>query len=393
MSKINKPMVLIVVGIAVFTDMLIYGMIVPILPGYVSQLGVSQTAIGFLFASYALALLVATPIMGVWSDRYGRRTPMMQGLFGLACANLLYCFANGFMMLIMARVLQGISAAITWTAGLALLADVFPDPEERGKSMGIALSGQAIGTLLGPAIGGWLYQWQGYQAPFLFATLLVLIDGFLRYFYVKDTPHTDIQPEISWQKLLSIRPLIIISGVTLLGAIIPSVLEPTLPIYLHRTFNTSPGVIGLLFGIPTIAYALSTPIIGILSVAWGRTKVMMFGLLISGVAVALLTLGHSITLIVMALVPLGIGLGLLLAPALSEMAEIADKHDLSYGVVYSIYNTVYSVGMFVGPALGGVLAELFGLQVALTIIGSVSVFYLLVLFVKRGSYFPQQKQS
>ncbi len=73
---------------------------------------------------------------------------------------------------------------------------------------------------------------------------------------------------------------------------------------------------------------------------------MMVGLLISGVSLALLTLGHSITLIIIVLVPLGIGLGLLLAPALSEMAKIADKHDLSYGVVYSIYNTVYSVGMF-----------------------------------------------
>lgn len=71
--KKAQKSVLLVVTLAIFTDMLLYGMIVPILPDYAENLGISQTAIGILFGSYAAALLIATPIFGVVSDKFGRR--------------------------------------------------------------------------------------------------------------------------------------------------------------------------------------------------------------------------------------------------------------------------------------------------------------------------------
>ncbi|GIO17404.1 hypothetical protein J18TS1_05040 [Oceanobacillus oncorhynchi subsp. incaldanensis] len=144
---------LFVVTLAIFTDMLLYGMIVPILPDYADSLSISQTAIGILFGSYAAALLIATPVFGVISDKVGRRGPMLWGILGLTLATLLFAFANTFWLLLICRILQGIAAAATWTAGLALLADFYPS-KERGKVMGIALSGQAMGTLLGPTFGG-----------------------------------------------------------------------------------------------------------------------------------------------------------------------------------------------------------------------------------------------
>ena len=151
----NRKKALFVVTLAVFTDMFIHGMIVPILPIYAASLGISQTALGFLFGSYALALLITTPIFGMISDKIGRRGPMLWGILGLAATTLLFAFANTFWFLLLARILQGCAAAITWTAGLALLADFYPS-EERGQAMGIALSGQAIGILVGPSLGGWL---------------------------------------------------------------------------------------------------------------------------------------------------------------------------------------------------------------------------------------------
>lgn len=156
---------LMVVGLAVFIDMLIYGLVVPILPRYADSLGATQTEIGFLFSSYAIALFIATPVFGLLTDRIGRKTPLLWGLIGLIASTLMFAIAHTFWLLVVARALQGIAAAMTWTAGLALLADLYPS-EERGKAMGLALSGQAAGTLLGPTIGGWLYQWGSYQLPF-----------------------------------------------------------------------------------------------------------------------------------------------------------------------------------------------------------------------------------
>jgi MFS family permease len=68
---------LMVVGLAVFIDMLIYGLVVPILPRYADSLGATQTEIGFLFSSYAIALFIATPVFGLLTDRIGRKTPLL----------------------------------------------------------------------------------------------------------------------------------------------------------------------------------------------------------------------------------------------------------------------------------------------------------------------------
>src|SRR4029453_10013805 len=156
------------------------------------SLGASQTAIGLLFGSYAIALFLFTPIFGIVSDRVGRRGPMLGGLIGLAGATLLYVFANSLTLLVVARVLQGISAAATWTAGLALLADLFPT-EMRGRAMGMAMAGMAVGMLVGPLFGGVLYELGGYSLPFFVAAGFAVLDGLARMFLLKDAPHSPVQ--------------------------------------------------------------------------------------------------------------------------------------------------------------------------------------------------------
>ena len=187
----SRPQVtaLFVVSFATFTDMLVYGLVVPVLPRYAVSLGASQTAIGLWFGSYATALFLFTPIFGIVSDRVGRRGPMLGGLLGLAGATLLYAFANSYTVLVLARVLQGISAAATWTAGLALLADLFP-AEARGKAMGMAMAGMAVGILVGPSFGGVLYEMGGYSLPFFVATGFALLDGLARLILLRDAPHS-----------------------------------------------------------------------------------------------------------------------------------------------------------------------------------------------------------
>ncbi|MGH2583439.1 MAG: MFS transporter, partial [Dehalococcoidia bacterium] len=167
---------LAVVTLAAFTDMLLYGLVVPVLPGYAKDLGISDWAIGVLFGSYSVALLVGTPIFGILSDRVGRRGPMFCGLIGLGAATLLFAFATNYPMLLTARVLQGIAAACTWTAGLALVADLYPSGS-RGAAMGTALTGMTVGTLIGPPVGGLLFELGGYRLPFFVAGAAALLQG------------------------------------------------------------------------------------------------------------------------------------------------------------------------------------------------------------------------
>lgn len=370
---------LLVVALAVFTDMLIYGLIVPILPSYAVSLGISQTEIGLLFSSYAITLLLATPIFGALSDKIGRRSPMLWGLFGLAGATLLFAFAKSFWVLLAARGLQGIAAAITWTSGLALLADLYP-PQERGKAMGIALSGQAAGTLLGPTLGGLLYQLGGYQLPFLIATGMALLDGLLRFFLLQDKNHHKSENVLSSFSILGNRELMIVIGVVVIGAAVPSILQPTLPLHLQNDLNISPGIIGLLFAVPTIAYGLATPLIGLLSSRIGYLKAITMGLVMIAISLPLSALPNQIWILACSLALLGISMGMVLAPCLPQLADISQKGKAnSYGVTFAIYNTAYSIGMMIGPIVGSVIADIYGLKLSYISIACIILLYMIIL--------------
>lgn len=382
MGKSNEKLKrngLIVVTLAIFTDMLVYGLVVPILPNYAFSLGVSQMAIGLLFGSYAIALFIATPIFGIMSDKIGRKGPMLWGLLGLIISTLLYAFAKQFWMLILARSLQGVSAAITWTAGFALLADLYPS-KERGKVMGIALAGQSIGTLIGPTVGGYLYQFGGYKTPFFFATGLAIIDGLLRLFLIKDIPHEKSESILSSLKLLKNHRLLSIVGVVVIGSSVPCVLEPTLPLKLQKVMNISSGGIGLLFAIPILAYAMSAPVIGSISQRVGHYKTMTVGMILTAICFPLVALSNTVWLVAGALVLLGIGMGTAITPCLPEFADISQKNcKNSFGASFSIYNTAYSIGMIIGPTLGGTLTNYFGIVCSYFIV-TIIIFVYMVIF-------------
>ncbi|MEK4327044.1 MFS transporter [Paenibacillus sp. FSL R7-0297] len=378
-TKSKQKAALLVVGIAIFLDMLIYGLVVPILPKYASSLGASQTEIGLLFGSYAIALFIATPIFGALSDRIGRRAPMLWGLLGLAAATLLFAFAEEYWMLIVARTLQGLAAAVTWTSGLAILADLYPS-KERGKAMGLALSGQAAGILLGPTIGGWMYQLGGYKLPFLFAAALAIADGMLRIFLLRDLPEKKSGAFLSSFGLLRNRSLLLISGVVIIGAAIPSVLEPTLPLHLQEKFNAEPGFIGMLFAIPTLSYGLATPWIGKLSSKIGYKKAVLIGLVVVAISLPLSALPNSMWMQAASLVLLGLSMGMVLAPCLPALADISEKSGLpSYGITFAIYNTAYSFGMILGPVSSSILTDAIGLKLSYLSIGCVALLYMFIM--------------
>src|SRR5689334_8035525 len=184
---------LVVVTLAVFVDMLLYGLAVPIVPGYAATLGASEPAIGVMFGSYALALLIVSPGVGTLSDRVGRRGPIVGGLVWPAVATGLFAFATSYPMLLAARTLQGVAAAATWTAGLALLADLYP-PQARGWAMGVALSGMTAGLLLGPPVGGLLYERGSFQLPCLVVAALALLDALAGWLLLADPPPRASEP-------------------------------------------------------------------------------------------------------------------------------------------------------------------------------------------------------
>ena len=102
---------LFVVSFAVFVDLMVYGLMIPVLPGYATGLGASRGTLGLLVGSFGIAVVVATPLFGVLTDRYGNRWPMVGGLLAFTASTLLFAYAPGLAWLFAAQALQGVSSA------------------------------------------------------------------------------------------------------------------------------------------------------------------------------------------------------------------------------------------------------------------------------------------
>src|SRR5437762_8843901 len=169
--RTSRAVAVAAVTFATFTDIVAYAIAIPVLPALSRKLGASPTMIGLLFASFGVTLLTVSMPMGAISDRIGRKGPIVGGLIALVGASLLFAFADSLPWLFAARLVQGAADAVTWVVGFALVADLY-DSSERGKVTGIVMMGTSFAVMIGPTIGGWLYEIGGIRLPFIAVAIM-----------------------------------------------------------------------------------------------------------------------------------------------------------------------------------------------------------------------------
>lgn len=185
----SKTFIGTAVCLAIFTDILLYGILVPVMPFALTNLvGIPpedlQTWNALLLACYTIALFVGSPLVGIYADHSSsRRWPLLIGLFALAASTLLLCLGRSIALLVLGRLLQGLSAAIVWSVGLALLADTFGD--KIGQAMGYSAISMSMGLLVSPAIGGAVFEKAGYYAVYYVAFGCIVVDIIIRLILIE----------------------------------------------------------------------------------------------------------------------------------------------------------------------------------------------------------------
>lgn len=352
----SRSLVLACITTATFTDLVAYSVAVPVLPDYAMRFQATPTTIGFLFGSFGITLLTVSVPMGALSDRLGRKRPMIGALAMLALSTLAFAYARSMPMLFLARMLQGAADAVTWVVGYALIADLYTE-DERGRAMGLSMAGSTLGIIVGPLVGGWLYELGGIRLPFLVVAALAAID--LAVFAIV-TPATAIRSvaTTSMWKVLALRPIVVCALLIVAAAATGAMLEPVIPLMFESRLGLSPAEIGTLFGIAAIGSSAMHPIYGRLSDRWSGRRLMMAGLVCFALLLPAMNFATGFRSAAMVIVPTWMAFGLVITPSLAYFAQItSDAGVEAYGVVYGVYNVAWAVGLMAGPAIGGFFLE------------------------------------
>jgi MFS family permease len=368
-------------------DLLLYGLVVPFLPERAAQLGASPTVTGALFAAYAGGLFIATPPAGWLTDHVGARRTMLAGLGALLAATLLFAFAPDLPLLFAARAAQGASAAVTWTAGLALIAQLY-GPGERERVFARVFMATGLGTLIGPPLGGVLYSLGGFRLPFLVAGGLVLLDGLGRLFFIpgRDTLQVE-RPAPGAARALLRHPLFVLGMLaTLAGAAVFALLEPILAPLMAARYGWNALMTGLLFAGVTLIYTAVQPLAVWMIRQRGAQLTIIIGLIASAVGVALLGFAPTLVFALVALAIITLGVTLILAPSLELLTTAGDQSaaqrnqqvgvdeataaggGVPHGTLYAAYNLAWAGGILLGPLLSGIATDALGTAAGLGVV-------------------------
>jgi DHA1 family tetracycline resistance protein-like MFS transporter len=170
--------------VVAFIDLLGFSLIVPLIPFYAEQFGASPFIVGLLVASYAAAQVLGAPLIGRFSDRYGRRPALLITIFFNAVGFIVFGLANSLPLLFAGRILSGISGG-NLAVAQAYIADI-TDAQHRARGLGMLGAAFGIGFIIGPALGGALSVF-GYGVPALLAGGLSALNFIAAFAFVPES--------------------------------------------------------------------------------------------------------------------------------------------------------------------------------------------------------------
>lgn len=410
----SSTFILITICVAVFSDIFLYAVIVPVIPFALrTRVGIPEEDIqhwvSVLLAVYGAALLVGSPICGLVADRTpNRRLPLLVGLVALAGSTLLLCLGKTLALLMAGRVLQGLSAGVVWTVGLALLADTVGH-ETIGQAMGYVSISMSLGVLVAPLVGGVVYDTAGYYPVYFIAFGMIILDILLRFALVEKkvarkwlvqetlrtapgdeekagaqdppasshsiatlqqsivttrsttpTPSVKEKTKYAISLLLSSRRLLAALVCTMIQSSLLTAWDAVLPLFVNRLFGWSSLGGGLIF-LPLILPTLSSPLIGYWSDKKGPRWPTTLGFFFAAPFLILLRFvdhydTEQVVLLCALLAFLGFAITNAMTPLLAEMTYVVSRKEQTHAAAFGgngAYSTAY--GLFSSSYAAGML--------------------------------------
>ncbi|MHA2156836.1 MAG: MFS transporter [Candidatus Hodarchaeales archaeon] len=393
-----------VLFMAVFIDLLEFGIIVPLLPFWALESGATPFIYGILSSVYSLMSFVLAPVWGRLSDKYGRRPVIMAGLLGtvLSLGMLLVTAVvapNSLLMLFLSRVIGGGFTAATLPTSQAYISDT-TEGKDRAKAFGLIGAAFGIGFAIGPALGGILSNIGGYALPAFVATLLASINLLAAVKYLPESLTEAARKKRSLTssektasnlaKVIFQKPTIYLSIILFGGISLAfSKMQSTLALLGNVRFGLDESSTGIVFFIIGITAVIAQGgILRPLTDRFKATSLIMGGLILLIVGFLGLSTVHSLLEMLIWVIPLVIGSSIV-NPTLGAFLSKEVPTENS-GVILGLNQSVGSLLRIFGPLIGTFVFEFneaFPYYLGTFILGISTIFALTLYFMERKRIF------
>ncbi|TDT74173.1 DHA1 family tetracycline resistance protein-like MFS transporter [Litoreibacter halocynthiae] len=352
----NLPIIFIL--ITVLIDAMGIGLILPVMPQLIQDVGhtdISGAAVwgGTLSAVFAFMQFMFSPMIGSLSDRFGRRPVLLTSNAAMAFDYVLMALAGTIWLLLIGRIIGGITAATHATAN-AFMADVSPR-DKKSQNFGLIGAAFGVGFVLGPVIGGLLAE-LGPRAPFWAAAILAGANFVLGYFVLPETVTPEKQRPFQWARANPVGGLKAVTALPGLGALlsvyffyqIANMVYPAIwAYYTAASFGWSPGVIGASLAIYGVSMAITQAVL----IRWviaklGEVKTVYWGLIYNACTLAMMAFISDGWVLLM-LTPLA-AFGAVVGPALQAVMS-GRAADNQQGELLGVMSSINALGMIFAP--------------------------------------------
>ncbi|CAD5227396.1 unnamed protein product [Bursaphelenchus okinawaensis] len=372
-----------------------FSCIAPFYPTEAKQKGMSSTKIGIIFGVFELVMFVTAPLLGKYMTAIGSKRMFTAGLFLTGVTAILFGFLNFlpsgglfFWTSLVIRCLEALGDACFVTSSFAISAKCFPG--RIATVVGLIETFAGLGYTAGPVIGAVLYQYGGFQMPFLVLGSLLILATVVSIFLVEDVEDEEAEDTKGMLGMLRMPVIWLMVFAVVICAISLSFFDPTLSNHLE-SFKLSTTMVGLMFLLCGGIYTLTAPLWGLIIDQWNCCYLLMFFGSCATV-ISMLFVGPSpifgmeknLVVIGLSLSLFGVAAGALYIPTFQNCLNAVKKHGYednfqTYGCVSGVFQAAFAFGAFLGPTLGGFGVEQIGFEWTTTIIAVINVVFIIFM--------------